>query len=173
MLIIYKSSLAVLIIFVSPFWGETESFIIVITVSQWKILRTNLEKVFDQFFTFFFTIATAFKMSAPGNNQCNYKSYQTAKLQNKSIFNFILFKNRPKSISYEIKILEPGPRKWCAGSINKILLPSYYLRNVRRMFAMISRNICIRPSVTPTIFREAKFQLFKWKNPAKHSGCLL
>ena len=131
------------------------------------------ESLWSAFYIFFFTIATAFKMSAPGNNQCNYKSYQTAKLQNKSIFNFILFKNRPKSISYEIKILEPGPKRWCARSINKILLPSYYLKNVRRMFAMISRNICIRPSVTPTIFREAKFQLFNWKNPAKHSGCLL
>ena len=136
MLIIYKSSLAVLIIFVSPFWGETESLIIVITVSQWKILRTNLEKVFDQLFLYiFFTIATAFKMSAPGNNQCNYKSYQTAKLQNKSIFNLILFKNRPKSISYEIKILEPGPKRWCARSINQNS-PS------KLLFEKCKKNVC-------------------------------
>lgn len=136
------------------FWGETESLIIVITVSQWNILRTNSRKSLISFFyIYFFTIATAFKMSPPRNNQCNYKSFQTAKLQNKSIFNFILFKNRPKSISYEIKILEPGPKRWCARSIKKILLPSYYLRYVRRMFAMISRNIYIRLPVTPTIFR--------------------
>lgn len=154
MLIICKSSLVVLIIFGISILGRNRIFDHCYNCKPMKHFTYKLEKVFDQFFIyFFFTIATAFKMSAPGNNQCNYKSFQTAKLQNKSIFNFILFKNRPKSISYEIKILEPGPKRWCARSINKILLPSYYLRYVRRMFAMISRNIYIRPPVTPTIFR--------------------